>query len=423
MLSAALAAGCGLLSAAAAGAGTNVTETERDKLLEMAKAQEAELTGEDPRLIPDSRVLVRNRAENDIRILSAAGQCLTDGGAEKVFCVIGENYMPEGSILPAVFSGGVEYSCTLEETVRGKPDTYYAVRFAMCGTGEPDGAYGTDGNGTAGGGTEPGDGDGVGQENASGGTAWADDGIPALHHWSIGDIVTRTLDGVSYRFCCIDQNYEEGGQKQGQSLALFLCESVIPANTGSEYVYEKLEDGSYGYVFHPGPIVNFGESSEYADSPVRSWLLSQNADAAVFPEASVGVEYSCMGLTEAGCFERFQPAALRTYRLGSQILTDRYFLLSVEEAVRYREYLWKVNGCDAENSAANAGAFDGAYWLRTPMGDGSGQDTGCVYVVDLVNGNIHPQPVRPQATAAADEEVAVTGRVGVRPAFVLRQRK
>ncbi len=397
---------CGRGMPLAAAGDADVETRALQRLLAKAKQQESEITGEDPQLVPDSRILTENRAENDVRIMSFAGQCLKGDGAEKVFYVIGRNYMPEGSILPVIFGQGLEYSCTLEETIRGRNDLYYAVRFALHNTG----GFETESSALTGG------------DSGSDASGPADGDIPALHHWSIGDVVTRTLDGIRYRFRCIDQNYEEGSQKQGQPLALFLCESVIPANTGSEYVYERREDGSYGYVYYPGPVVNFGGNSEYADSPIRSWLAAQEADKEIFPEASVGVEYSCMGRTGRGTFSRFDRSDLRSYRLGSQILTDHYFLLSVDEAVKYREYLWNVNGYGEEESAANAGTFDGAYWLRTPVGNGNGEDNSSVYVVDLVNGNIHPQEVRPQMNGAADGELAVTAPVGVRPAFVLRQR-
>ena len=59
-----------------------------------------------------------------------------------------------------------------------------------------------------------------------------------FRHWNIGDTVTRKIDGKSYRFRCIDQNYADhmGGHKSG---ALFLCDEVIPANTGSRYEFES----------------------------------------------------------------------------------------------------------------------------------------------------------------------------------------
>lgn len=408
-------------------AGTETESAAVGRLWEKAKRSEAVITGEDPSMIPVSRFLAEDRSENDLRLLSIAGQCMKGDGADRVFYVIGRNYVPEGSVLPVIFGRSLEYSCAPEETVSWRGDTYYAVRFAVREMAE--GTAGMTGDSAAG----------------EGAALWKDETIPALHHWDTGDVVVRTLDGIGYRFRCIDPNYGEGNTQQSQRMALFLCESVIPANTGSKYVYERLEDGSRGYVYYPGPVVNFGESSEYADSKIRGWLAAQAADADIFPAASVGVETGCMGRTAPGRFGRSAQSDLRFYRLGSQILTDRYFILSVDEALKYREYLWNVDGCDEEETAANAGSFGSGYWLRTPMGDG-GEDTGCVYVVDLVNGNIHPQAVRPDmggeasgegktaaegeadadaeaaAERGADAELAVTSPIGIRPAFVLRQR-
>ncbi len=377
-----------------------------EQMLETAKEQESAVTGEDPRLIPDSRLVVTDRTENDIRVTSIAGQCLEKGN-DQVFYVIGKDYVPEGSALPAVFGAAVEYSCTEEASAGREDGTYCLMRFAVRRTGErieEDGAAddGTDGS-------DRGDKEAV-----------AEDRLPARRRWNLGDLVLRTIDGVSYAFRCIDQNYGEG-DAMGQSLALFLCESVIPADTGSEMVYGKREDGSFGYEFHPGPIVNFGESAEYADSAVRAWLTLNESDSELFPDVNVGVDSSCTGRTADGLFSRFSASDLTFHRLGSQYLTGKYFILSLEEALRYREYLWKVDGCGEEESAANTGTFSRGYWLRTPMGDGSGKDTGFVYIVDLVNGSLHPQAVKPDAEGETDPELAVTGPIGVRPAFVLRQ--
>lgn len=384
------------------------------QMLETAKEQESAITGEDPRLIPDSRLVVTDRMENDIRISSIAGQCL-DEGNEQVFYVIGKDYVPEGSILPALYGAAVEYSCTEEATFRQKDGTYCLMRFAVCRTGERnedstgEGTDGSESDGSEPDGSEPEDGDVVAEER-----------IPARRRWKIGDKVERTIGGARYVFRCIDQNYGEG-DAMGQSLALFLCESVIPADTGSEFVYGKREDGSFGYEFRPGPIVNFGESAEYVDSAVRAWLTASESDSEVFPAVDVGVEMSCTGRTGDGLFSRFSASDLTFHRLGSQYLTGNYFILSLEEALRYRPYLWKVDGWGEEESAANTGTFSRGYWLRTPMGDGSGNDTGYVYIVDLVNGSLHPQAVKPDAEGETDPELAVTGPIGVRPAFVLRQ--
>lgn len=394
------------------------------QIWEKAKEQESAVTGEDPMLIPESRILAEDRAANDLRVISMAEQCIRGDGEDRAFYVIGRNYVPEGSILPVIFGRRLEYSCTPEEDVVWRGDTYSAVRFAVrevpgSWDGESGGAFGNREDGSGGSAGKPED---SFSGSVSGESLWDEKDVPALHHWEIGDVVARTLDGVKYRFRCIDPNYGEGRPGNDKSLALFLCESVIPANTGSRYVHERREDGSRSYVFHPGPVVNFGESSEYADSKIRQWLISQEADADRFPDVDVGVERSCTGETARRSFSRFDPSLFRFYRLGSQILTDRYFILSLEEALKYREHLWNIDGSGEEESAANAGAFNRGFWLRTPMGDGRGADAGSVYIVDLVNGTIHPQAVKPDAEGERDEELAVTSPVGVRPAFVLRQR-
>lgn len=55
-----------------------------------------------------------------------------------------------------------------------------------------------------------------------------------IRHWNIGDTVTRNIGGTAYRFRCIDQNYADHMDYHRKG-ALFLCDEVIPANTGSHY--------------------------------------------------------------------------------------------------------------------------------------------------------------------------------------------
>ena len=51
---------------------------------------------------------------------------------------------------------------------------------------------------------------------------------------------------------------------------------------------------------------------------------------------------------------------------------------------------------------------------------GAYKETNQVYVVDIVNGNIHPQTIKP-VTASDDDEVLETSTVGVRPAYCMPQ--
>ena len=47
-------------------------------------------------------------------------------------------------------------------------------------------------------------------------------------------------------------------------------------------------------------------------------------------------------------------------------------------------------------------------------------DSGYAYIVDLVNGMIRPEAVKPDGSST-DEELRVTTSIGVRPAFAVPQ--
>ncbi len=392
---AALAAGILLsceASASPGGTPEKITAGEEDSLtgiFERARQQEASDTGEDIRFIPDSRFTAGDRKENDLRVISAAGRDMARDNGESEFYVIGVNYMPEGSALASVYGDALEYSSTTEAVFQDGGDTYTLVRFALRRTDAQEEQSGT------------------GQEGT----------LPdGRVFWRIGDRVLRKLGDTSYTFRCIDDDYGSG-DGEGMSGALFLCESVIPANTGSRTFVTQRGDGSMETVFHEGPAVNFGDSSEYRDSRIRSWLISQEGCTGALP-VPVGVTYGCRGETGEGEYGRFDAAALRFCPVGSQTLTDGCFILSLEEALKYRDELWKVNGYQEEECGEAAGPFARGYWLRTPFRDGSEKESGQVYVVDLVKGNLHPQQIRPDGETD-DPELAVTSPYGIRPAFVL----
>ncbi len=331
-----------------------------EELFQRAKEQEAGVTGERPDQIPDSRFLAESRVQNDIRILFAAGKCVA-AGQEQVFYAVGKNYVPEGSMIPVLFGNQAEYSSTAEDRIRQGEDIYTLVRFAV----------------------RP-----VRQESPE-----KPDFKETKEYWNLGDTVLREIGGQPCRFRCIDQDY--------QGNALFLCDSVIPADFGSRYVYETAEDGTHEYVYCPGPVEKFGESSEYRESWVRRWLKEQEKKLPPSPAVNVGVTKSFMGRSEKGEEEQFDEGAFASFELGSQRLTDRLFILSLDEAFLYRDYLWKVPDLPAS-------AFTRGYWLRSPMAGAGGGDTGYVYMVDLTEGSIHPHPAESPA--------------GIRPAFVLPQK-
>ena len=103
---------------------------------------------------------------------------------------------------------------------------------------------------------------------------------------------------------------------------------------------------------------------------------------------------------------------------------DQLFILSVDEAYRYRNWLWRFGPVRKRNPETQISEFCKGYWLRTPCKSAEGTQ---VYIVDLVQGNIRPEKVRTDVRTTADqkpeadEELRVTGTTGVRPAFVLPQ--
>lgn len=238
-------------------------------------------------------------------------------------------------------------------------------------------------------------------------------------HWKIGDIQAQNIDGETYLFECIDQNYSDKVEMHQQS-ALFLCTTVIPADIGSKYEYERQGDGTYQYVFKPGPIVNFGTSNDYKYSNIRRWLNESGDTLYNIPEINIGVDYAYLGNTEEKRYGELDEDALRPYYIGHQKLTDKLFILSVDEAIKYKEYLWRFGGSAEENPETQYGSYKKGYWLRNPYGNSADYDTDFSYIVDVVNGNIHAQAIHPEG-GTADEENNVTGTTGIRPAFTMLQ--
>ena len=74
---------------------------------------------------------------------------------------------------------------------------------------------------------------------------------------------------------------------------------------------------------------------------------------------------------------------------------------------------------DADNPEVVTDNFCNGYWLRSPMGN-TAADSGYAYIVDLVNGMIRPEAVKPDG-GSTDEELRVTTSIGVRPAFAVPQ--
>ena len=238
-------------------------------------------------------------------------------------------------------------------------------------------------------------------------------------HWELGDLQQAEIDGQNMLFRCIDQNYSDHMENHGQT-ALFLCETVIPADYGSRYELREQEDRSHEYEFCPGPLVNFGQSSDYKHSNIQTWLEQAGDKIYLAKQVQIGTDMAFTGETPKGEYSSFDAVNLSSHPIGAQSLYGKLFLLSVEEAVKYKEFLWTFEGAQEENPETQLSSFSKGYWLRTPMGTGDGADMGYVYGVDLERGQIRPERIRP-TEGTGDAELDATSPFGVRPAFVMPQ--
>lgn len=218
--------------------------------------------------------------------------------------------------------------------------------------------------------------------------------------WREGDVQMRSLGGRIYRFRCIDEDYSDGLDGH-RTAALFLCDRVIRSDVDSDSLSRR--------------TLCFGSSNNYKTSKIRKWLNENSGDSRFQLEpVSIGVGAAYTGSTEQGEQEQFDGRRLVRYDIGFQLIQDRMFCLSLEEAVKYRRELWRfgTSESDAIRPEAQVSPYSQGYYLRTPFygADENGlfQYGSHIYVVDLVNGNIH--------TAETDSET-----YGLRPAFVLPQ--
>lgn len=215
------------------------------------------------------------------------------------------------------------------------------------------------------------------------------EGIPIGRHWTIGDRRTWKIGEENYEFLCIDDNYHNNSDHQ--TCALFLCETVIRSDIDSSD--SKRE------------ILTFGGTNNYKTSEVRKWLQEHVSDPKDYlMSVDTGVDSAYLGATVPGTFQEFTTSGLFRHELYNQKAEDELFLLSLEEAIKYKEVLWDIDG---ESMPCSRG-----YWLRTPSYSASETGAFCygnwVYIVDLDQGCIRPAEV-------------CDGSVGIRPAFCLPQ--
>ncbi len=127
-------------------------------------------------------------------------------------------------------------------------------------------------------------------------------------------------------------------------------------------------------------------------------------------ETYIGITRSYIGTTWKGSYEQLDDNSLMARKEVFQFLQDKVFILSVDEALKYRDVLWKFYGSDTNNPESQISAYSKGYYLRTP------QDVGLedflygegIYAVSLVDGNIQPVNVKE------------TG-FGIRPAMAVLQ--
>lgn len=378
-------------------AGTAVLEQWYEK----ARAAEAAITGERPEAIPDSRFLVSDRSGQDVRLVTIAGRIAgkvpegeTAEPIEQEVYLIGRNMVPDGVVLSVTYPDEISYSHQNLGSVSIGEEVYTISKFIL--VRKSDKIF-------------------VEQEK--------EEASDRLGYWEKGDVLEREIDGEAYRFRCIDQNYSDGLQIT-DGLALFLCDRVIPADFGSGYELMTNETGMYEYQFYPGPIVHFGDSNDYKYSDIRSWLKEAEGNFFDAQPVQTGVSYAYSGSTQEYLYEALNEKELQAEYLGNQRMTDRLFVLSVEEALDYKEWLWRFEGSEEENPESQIDQFCKGYWLRNPADGEAGEHQAMVYIVDLVNGSLHPEPIAPEAEQDGDrdEECAMTGTTGVRPAFAMKQK-
>ncbi|RKJ04690.1 hypothetical protein D7X87_10385 [bacterium D16-54] len=193
--------------------------------------------------------------------------------------------------------------------------------------------------------------------------------------WYEGDTQERMIHGKSYTFRCVDPNYCDAGMNRAG--ALFLCDSIIG---GDESVFDENHNG-------------------WEASDLRGWLKEGLADSEGIARAETTAGYTYAGkssdymISERKFTKRRQP--------GNKT-EDMLFCLSLEEAIRYGKYLWKLDGSETDNFNL-AGSHVMGYWLRTP----AARDGKLCYAVTY-DGRVAPEQV--------DND-----RIGNRPAFVAVQ--
>ena len=372
-----------------------------NKWLDVVKESDRSITGEEP---GSQGGITNNREEGNERLFNLISRA--DGTERKEVYLIGAGYVPDASLVGQRFSNVINISSLIVDEFKISDVAYTVLRVGFVKTFEENKcshdyqiidrkAATCTGNGyltiqcrkcgkkesaqiTAAGHIDR---DGTGicdicQEPA--------DQEPDRVHYSIGDVQVRKIGGKDYLFRCIDDDYEDAMGNE-QRLALFLCDQVIRSD-----------------VLGKTGRWHFGSSNNYKYSLIRNWLLENSEDDHIF-ETFIGTAESYLGATDLRTYEQFSVEQLQRQVNGFQQLQDRVFILSVDEAIRYRKYLWKFNGSEENNPQSQISAYSKGYYLRTPQTNGPG-----IYVINLAEGNICPVKITDSS-------------IGIRPVMALLQ--
>ena len=400
-----------------------------------AKEAEATMTRKSVDQIPTSSIICETEGKARLRLISAAA-AIDDTSYHEVY-LIAKGIVPTGIVLKECFGTEIVYSNDRKATIEIDGDEYTVHRFVMTKGYKDAGChhmYEITSNKEA---TciDKGVtkykctlcGDEIITYHAAKGHRDPDgDEIcnvcgKSVHtskpsNWRIGDLVTEYVGDEEYTFRCIDEDYSDyKGNKTGS--ALFLCESVIPAGLGAGYKDVVDATGHIQKVWTPGPIAYFGDNNNYKYSKIKAFLDGTEVFTAA--NSLIGVNNSYTGATAKDKFSQLTDSGLKTYSIGYQQMTAQLFILSVDEALRYKNYLWKFGDTQVDNPETITDSTSNAYWLRNPSGTTSDYNTsGMIYVVDLINGNIHTENIKP-AGGSGDPYIDTQTTVGIRPAFTL----
>lgn len=193
--------------------------------------------------------------------------------------------------------------------------------------------------------------------------------------WYEGDTQERVINGTSYTFRCIDPDYCDAGSNR--TGALFLCDSIIG---GNQSVFDETHN-------------NWGASD------LRLWLNQGLEDTEGIADAVTTIGYTYAGKSSDYLVSERK---FTKRRQNYAVAQDKIFCLSLEEALRYGNRLWKLEGAENDNFTM-AGSHTMGYWLRTP----AAREGNLCYAVTY-DGRVAPEDVG-------------NNRIGIRPAFVAIQ--